>query len=459
MEKISKKKVLMVYRHEQPLEKMRLALRNHLETLNSLPEKFEVTYYNAFHDAPVMSFFHPEKSNNYSIPARFIGKNFDIIIFHDTFLGWRWWGSDFYDIKKRFEWLSNTEAIKIALPQDEYDHAEVLDEWLYTWNVDAVFSVCGLKNSDILFPLTKRRAKMYECLTGYIDSKSLCSNIGHDYLPHRERLYDIIYRSQKLPYSFGSHGQLKHIIAQVVLESSKNHDLICDISTDKTKTILGSKWLDFLSSGRCTIGTESGSSVIDFRGEKQAFIRSLLVNNPEISFEELNKHFYPGWENTPITAISPRHFEAILTKTCQILLEGDYNNILKPGKHYISLKKDYSNLDDILESIKDHEYTTDIAENAYLDIAQSGLYDYSSFALMISSCIDLIEKEKKNPQKAISMSIDDMSPNDILQKEIIALRHENARLAAKLQEAQYSGMTGVVRYLKMLMQQFIEKKF
>lgn len=158
----TKMRVLMVYRHEQPLEKMRLALRNHIETLSHLSEKYEVTYYNAYNDAPLISFFHPEKANIYSIPHIFQNKDFDVIIFHDTFLGWRWWGSDFYEIKKRFEWLSKNNAIKIALPQDEYDHAEVLDEWLYTWNIDAVFTVCGLKNSDILFPLTKKKAKIFE---------------------------------------------------------------------------------------------------------------------------------------------------------------------------------------------------------------------------------------------------------------------------------------------------------
>lgn len=459
MADISKMKVLMVYRHEQPLDKMRLALRNHIETLSHLPEKYEVTYYNAYHDAPVISFFHPEKTNVYSVPDCLLNKDFDVIIFHDTFLGWRWWGSDFYEIKKRFEWLSRINAIKIALPQDEYDHAEVLDEWLFTWNIDAVFTVCGLKNSDILFPLTKNSAQIHESLTGYINTIYTNPLQSCSFPPHSDRPYDIVYRSQQLPYSFGSHGQLKHLIADVVSEAAIKHQLSCDISNDKTKTILGSKWLDFMASGRCTIGTESGSSVIDFRGEKQALIRSLLVRDPTLSFEDVSACFDPDWDSTPITAISPRHLEAVITKTCQILLEGEYNNVLKPNIHYISLKKDYSNLDDILELIQDHDYTSRMADRAYNDIALSGLYDYASFARQINEVIEEIGNIKKERECINHMPKNDKNPIEVLEREIIALRHENARLAAKLQEAQYSGMTGVIRYLKMLTQQFIEKKF
>ena len=39
-------------------------------------------------------------------------------------------------------------------------------------------------------------------------------------------------------------------------------------------------------------------------------------------------------------ALSSRHFEAIGTKTCQVLLEGSYNGILVPEVHYVGVKKD-----------------------------------------------------------------------------------------------------------------------
>ena len=100
-----------------------------------------------------------------------------------------------------------------------------------------------------------------------------------------------------------------------------------------------------------------------------------------------------------------------------------------------------------------------MADRAYNDIALSGLYDYASFARQINEVIEEIGNIKKERECINHMPKNDKNPIEVLEREIIALRHENARLAAKLQEAQYSGMTGVIRYLKMLTQQFIEKKF
>jgi spore maturation protein CgeB len=64
-------------------------------------------------------------------------------------------------------------------------------------------------------------------------------------------------------------------------------------------------------------------------------------------------------------AISSRHFEPIGTKTCQLLLEGNYNDILTAGEHYIPIRKDYSNLTDALGKFMDDDYRRAITERAY----------------------------------------------------------------------------------------------
>ena len=57
------------------------------------------------------------------------------------------------------------------------------------------------------------------------------------------------------------------------------------------------------------------------------------------------------WEDgrLQLFAISPRHLEACATRTCQVLVEGEYSGVLRPGEHYIPVRKDLSNLDDVLE--------------------------------------------------------------------------------------------------------------
>ncbi len=61
-----------------------------------------------------------------------------------------------------------------------------------------------------------------------------------------------------------------------------------------------------------------------------------LQENQSASFEEVYDRFFAGVERgVSGKSVSSRHFEPIGTKTCQILLEGEYNGVLSPGEHYI----------------------------------------------------------------------------------------------------------------------------
>ncbi|MBT8506740.1 hypothetical protein B1F79_04690 [Coxiella-like endosymbiont of Rhipicephalus sanguineus] len=69
-------------------------------------------------------------------------------------------------------------------------------------------------------------------------------------------------------------------------------------------------------------------------------------NDPEVA-ERILELLESIGEKIDYNQISPRHFEAVATKTLQILYEGEYSNILKPWVHYVPLKKDYSNFDEV----------------------------------------------------------------------------------------------------------------
>jgi len=75
-------------------------------------------------------------------------------------------------------------------------------------------------------------------------------------------------------------------------------------------------------------------------------------------------------------AISSRHFDAIGTKTLQILIEGKYNNILIPDEHYISLKRDFSNIEEVIEKFKDKSYCIKIVNQAYEYIISKHTYKH-----------------------------------------------------------------------------------
>jgi len=349
-------------------QQLRRAVRDHLHALDGGAER--IVYHNA-----------------YAEPARRIrGLEFDGVVLHTTFLCERW-SDNFAEVRRRYAWVGDLPCTKVALPQDEYDHSEVLDEWLAELGVSEVFTVFGEDVRPILYPTLHERASFRRALTGYIDEK-MASRCAPRLRPVTQRKLDIVYRATKLPYWFGSHGQLKHRIAEIVGARVNAHGLRADISTRWEDTIFGAAWLDFLLAGRVVIGAESGSSVLDRRGEVRGRIRELLAAQPQLSFEDVARELPERWDSWTFFAVSPRHLEAVVTKTTQVLVEGTYSGVLEADRHYIPLRRDFSNLDEVLERLHDHRLLQETADRAYEEIYVGGSYRYGDFAAAIREALD-----------------------------------------------------------------------
>jgi hypothetical protein len=296
---------------------------------------------------------------------------FDAVVLHTTLLCMRW-NVLFPAWRPGLDWLADVDCLKIAMPQDEYDRAHVLDEWLDDLGVSVVCTVLDDRHRIELYPRLHRKAVFQEILTGYIDEQA-AERFRARVRPTAERILDVVYRARHLPYWYGSHAQLKHRIGDAALARAGRHDLRCDISTRAPETILGDAWLDFLARGRATVGTESGASVLDRRGEAQKRVTAILEDEPGLSFEEVSSRMPPGWDDYRFFAISPRHLEAVVTKTAQILVEGRYSGVLKPERHYIPVQSDLSDLDDGLERARDPRLLQELADQAYRDVYESGV--------------------------------------------------------------------------------------
>jgi hypothetical protein len=94
-----------------------------------------------------------------------------------------------------------------------------------------------------------------------------------------------------------------------------------------------------------------------------------------------------GWDSYTFFAISPRHLEAVMTRTCQVLVVGSYSGVLEPGRHYIPLQDDFSNLDAVLDQLADYDLTQRIADTAYQEIYLPGKYSTPAFAETVRKVI------------------------------------------------------------------------
>lgn len=142
------------------------------------------------------------------------------------------------------------------------------------------------------------------------------------------------------------------------------HGLAVDIRRER---VSAETWNIFLNRCKAVIGAESGTYYLNERGRLLDRARAYnLRENRAASFDEVYRRFYAGQPRSVSgKSISSRHFEPIGAKTCQILVEGHYNGILRPHEHYIPVRRDLSDIDQALEQFRDDRVRREMVERAY----------------------------------------------------------------------------------------------
>jgi hypothetical protein len=330
------------------------------------------------------------------VTARLRNQTFDAIILDTTFLCWRWakpkalWLDR---ILKEYDFVAKSDAVKIALPQDEYDHTKVLDDWLANWKVDLVYSVCH-EHSDEFYPRTGRHAQIVEGLTGYIDDTDVAL-MRKFAVPFGERKIDVGYRAKALPAYFGRLGRIKSELGDHFRARMDCRGLKLDISSRPQDVLVGDAWLQFLGDCKFTLGCESGSSLLDARGEIRACVEGQLQRNRLASFEDLERTCFPGQDMKRVySAIGPRLFEAAIARSCQILTPGRYADALTSGEHYISMAVDCSNADEVFEQMRDERANVARIEACYQALVDNPKFRYRHFVAGLLANIGLIAEKK-----------------------------------------------------------------
>ena len=169
-----------------------------------------------------------------------------------------------------------------------------------------------------------------------------------------------------------------------------------DISTRDEDTLYGDDWYRFLASCKYTIGVEGGASILDRDGSLKEATERYLTEHPGAGFDEIEAACFPGEDGKlSLFAISPRHLEACATRTCQLLVDGDYNGILRPGEHYLPIRSDLGNLDQSLEEVARDRAREQIVERAHRDVIASGLYIYPKLVQQVEEAFPPVHEHKR----------------------------------------------------------------
>lgn len=358
---------------------------------------------------------------------------FKIIVLHYSLFAWLPFrlNRQFFDYIQRCR-----DSYKIAFFQDEYRFWPERSELLSALSVDAVFTLLEQPYFEKTYGKYTRAPKLIYTLPAYVSSELTQMGRKH-YKPVKERTVDVGYRGRQPAYYLGRGAQEKQLIAVEFKKRASHLGLTLDIETEETKRIYGDHWIRFLANCKAVLGVEAGTSIFDIDNSIRPKYAELCAGNPEltfpdISFEEVYDRLLGGHEDRIYyRTISARHFEAAALFLCQILFEGKYSGILKPMVHYIPLKKDFSNFDEVIELFENRQVHRDLTKNSYRDLIASGKYSYKRLAESIDNL--LLEAGLSSDVDASDITL----VNQVLKKD--ALRRHFVTWLARLRRKQFPG--------------------
>ncbi len=271
--------------------------------------------------------------------------------------------------------LERFSGLKIAFLQDEYETTDIARAWLKRLQIDVLFTCIPMEDIEKIYPKAEFGwMKIVPTLTGYVPDDA---EVEIHRRPMRDRKIVIGYRGRRLFHHYGELGQEKLRIGLEVRQQAVARGIPVDIEVDEHHRIYGAAWYEFLATARATLGTESGSNVFDFDGSLARATRA----NSKMSYEEYRQRFLIDREGfIRMNQISPKIFEAIRLRVALVLFEGEYSGVVKPNLHYIPLKKDLSNIEDVFAKLDDIPLLEAMTERAYRDVVEDERYSYRAFA-------------------------------------------------------------------------------
>ena len=296
-----------------------------------------------------------------------------------------------YVSRETLEKIRSFNGLKVLFIQDEYRRVDFACKQINYAGIDMVYTCAPQNVAKKMYARLNERIALRTTLTGFVPE----ALFEKETKPISKRNIDVGYRARRVPFFLGSKGIEKYLIGKTFLKKANNKNLNCNISSKESDRLYGKAWIDFLSNCKVTLGTESGSSIIDFTGHTEYQLNLYQAFHPFANFDDVPDKFLKSDGELEIQVISPRCFEAAALGTVLVLYPGEYSGILEKEKHYISLEKDFSNINEVIERIKNHDGLQKIADFARGDLIRSGNYSYENFICSFEKDLDQLISEKK----------------------------------------------------------------
>jgi uncharacterized protein (DUF2267 family) len=275
---------------------------------------------------------------------------------------------------------------KAVFVQDEHRNVRRRVDFLKRLNVSLLFTCVPEGEITKVYPTDEfPTTRFINVLTGFTSNRLAEISV----LSFRDRPVDVGYRGREVPAWLGQLGQEKTEIARRFASDVGRYGLRCDISVAEHERIYGPSWITFLSRCKATLGTESGASVFDPDGLVERNVESHLRRDPNASFDTLRAAYFLHLDGKISNGqVSPRIFEATALRTLMILYPGHYSGVVSPWKHYVPLAKDHSNMDEVVEILRDSARAEAMILCAYNEVALNPEYGPARLVARLDTAFD-----------------------------------------------------------------------
>ena len=318
---------------------------------------------------------------------------FDVVVIHYSVVL-----SDAGFISPHFrDKLRRFRGLKIQFIQDDYRWVDRATAAARDVGINVLFTVAPEPAAGLLYDERLPGVRRVQTLTGYVPDNLTRRQLN----PLSDRPIDVGYRARDLPFWLGRLTREKAWIGQGFQERAPAYGLRCDIAWREHDRIYGADWINFVSSCRATLGCESGASIADFDGGAEQAVRAYLRAHPAAPYEEVHEAVLQRYEgNVVVNVVSPRVFEAASLGTALVMFPGQYSGVVSPGEHYIVLEKDFSNMDDVVERIRDDNLVATMTARTREELIESGRWTYASFVKEFDAVVDEEARSKRGPNRS-----------------------------------------------------------
>jgi len=298
--------------------------------------------------------------------------------------------------------IADFKGLKILMKQDEHFRTHAVADYLGSRRFDVLVTLVPERDRLRFYPPERAgRLRLIPWLTGYVTAEMQ----GMRAPPLSARPIDVGYRGSLQPWYFGTLAYDKYEIGERFKAAAQRYELSVDISSRWEDRFSGAAWYEFLCRSRAVLGVESGASIVDFDGEVERRVAGYLKQHPGATFQAVYDAELAKYEgNCQYRTISPRHFEAAACKCVQVLYEGEYAGIFQPDRHFIPLRRDFSNIDTVVTRLRDLDYCQDLVDRSFAEIILDPQYSYGAFVRRLDDAIVETLTERDSAQRTAQSS-------------------------------------------------------